>query len=556
MQVQTVHRRRAAAVRALWATSAAVAALTIFLAADAASGWAEGRRLAVYLVIFLASGTAVAGLAWAAWLRIPSPLYVARLIERHHPELKNALITFVELESGPAEDPSVAAAVGRQAARILSDADPTELLPSRGIHTPAMAAATAVSLLAGVFWMGQGVLFRPWVSAAEARPAAGDQATSPTTLALLKEPAFSVRPAASAENRSEALGAAIQADREKLKRLAEALAATAAGSSSSAGSTSQSTGLSAAGGVGQGTTRTPNAGPKSAEGSAAGSAQAGQSVSGQRSGTGCGQASSPAGGQAAGSASGGRESSASGAAGTECAGVGRSSRQTSGAGAAAGGAVKSSATSGRGQRPEAENAGQGGGGSSLAADGNEAGGATAGLRPGEAGTGGSAGGSATAARQGRSNGPPLVQRPQTADFPRNTLDAMRQVRRLIEEVDGRIRDGEVNDAFLGRMGMSNAEFHRFVAAWQRTLETAAPEADAPAGVSAVVEPDATTRGELIRPVMGSESRPVLGTAAPDKGDLVQGGDSHVSPRLRPAVAAYFEAVGRLAAQKPVKGSER
>jgi len=126
---------------------------------------------------------------------------------------------------------------------------------------------------------------------------------------------------------------------------------------------------------------------------------------------------------------------------------------------------------------------------------------------------------------------------------------MRQVRRLIEEADGRIRDGEVNDAFLGRMGMTNAEFHRFVAAWHRTLEAAAPEADAPAGVSAVVEPDAAARGELIRPAAGSESRPVLGGAASGVGDLVQGGDSRVSRRLRSAVAAYFEAAGRLAAEK-------
>ena len=296
VQVQKAHRRRAAAVRALWATSAAVAALTVFLAADAASGWAEGRRLAVYLVVAAASGTAVAGLALAAWLRIPSPLYVARLIERYHPELKNALITFVELESdppasrragttaggGPAEDPSVAAAVGRQAARILSGADPTEFLPSRGIRTPAIAAAAAVSILAGVLWMGQGVLFRPWVSAAQASPAAGEQATSPTTLAPLKEPALSVRPAASAgsgqaasaENRSEALGAAIQADREKLERLAEALAATAAGPGSSAASAGSGQAGSAAqsaaptgrmagdarGGTGQGTTQAASGG--------------------------------------------------------------------------------------------------------------------------------------------------------------------------------------------------------------------------------------------------------------------------------------------------------
>jgi hypothetical protein len=561
VQVQKAHRRRAAAARALWATSAAVAALTVFLAADAASGWAEGRRLAVYLVIALASGTAVVGLALAAWLRIPSPFYVARLIERRHPELKNALITYVELESDPAcperaeaaEDPSVAAAVGRQAAKVLSSADPTEFLPSRGIRTPALAATATVGLLAGVLWMGQGVLFRPWVSAAQAHsagsgqasPQAGEQATAPSALAAIMKTAGSVRPAASAgsgqaasaENRSEALGAAIQADREKLERLAEALAATpstgsgqaASAGSGQAGAAAQSAASSAAGGAGQATTQAASGGAQ--ELSQNGGCHP-QTKFGGDAATGQGTPKQHRLGVAPDS------------------GSSEIVSKSAGGSAAGGGAVKSSAAPGRGQRPEAESAGQGSGGSSLAADGNEAGGAMA-------GTGGSAGGEATAARQGGLDGPPLVQRPQTADFPRNTLDAMRQVRRLIEEADGRIRDGEVNDAFLGRMGMSNAEFHRFVAAWQRTLETAAPEADAPAGVSGVVEPDATARGELIRPAMGSESRPVLGTsAASDKGDLVQGGDSCVSPRLRPAVAAYFEAVGRLAAQKPVKGSER
>jgi len=602
VQVQKAHRRRAAAVRALWATSAAVAALTVFLAADAASGWAEGRRLAVYLVVAAASGTAVAGLALAAWLRIPSPLYVARLIERYHPELKNALITFVELESdppasrragttaggGPAEDPSVAAAVGRQAARVLSGADPTEFLPSRGIRTPAMAAAAAVSILAGVLWMGQGVLFRPWVSAAQASPAAGEQATSPTTLAPLKEPALSVRPAASAgsgqaasagsgqaasaENRSEALGAAIQADREKLERLAEALAATAAGPGSSAASA----------GSGQAGSAAQSAAPT---GRMAGDARGGTGQGTTQAASGGATKISQNGGCHPQTKFGGDAATGQGTPKPHRLGVAPDSGSSeivskSAGGSAAGGAVKSSAAPGRGQPPEAESAGQASG-EPLPNDGGDgagddgAAGATAGLRPGaaglrpggptppkqplrlrrlEAGTGGSVAGGMPAARQGGSDGPPLVQRPQTADFPRNTLDAMRRVRRLIEEADGRIRDGEVNDAFLGRMGMSHAEFHRFVAAWQRTLETSAPEADAPAGVSGVVESDATARGELIRPAMGSESRPVLGAAAADKGDLVQGGDSRVSLRLRPAVAAYFEAVGRLAAEKTVKGS--
>ena len=544
--VQRAHRRRAAAARALWAAASAVTALTVCMIADAAYGWAEGGRLFVYPAIAAAALAAVAGIALAAWMRIPSALYVARLIESRRPELRNALMTFVELESDPAcperaeaaEDPSLAAAVGRQATRSLSRADPGDFVSAGGIRLPAVAAATACGLLAAVLWMGQGVFFRPWIATAEAGPTAGKQATTPPALAAITKPAESVHPAAAAANPSEAIAAAIEADREKLERLAEALAATP-----SAGSVRQAHGPSTSR-TGQAASAGSQAGPKSDAGNTPGTACAGQGAPDQRGGAGRGQAIGPAGGQVAGSASGGAESSASGATGH----------------AARAGGTDQAAAGGQGPEPQSGIADQGAGGNSAGTGRSEAAGAMA-------GSGGSAGGEATAARQGGADGPPPAPGgwPQTADFPQNALDAMRRVRRLIEEADGRIRDGEVNDAFLGRIGMTSAEFHRFVAAWERTLETASPEAESAASacsgqaanVSVAAGAVAAARGELIRPETGSESRPVLGAAAaPDGGDLVQGGDARVSRRLRPAVAAYFEAAARLAAGKNAKVGER
>jgi len=141
---------------------------------------------------------------------------------------------------------------------------------------------------------------------------------------------------------------------------------------------------------------------------------------------------------------------------------------------------------------------------------------------------------------------------------------MRKVRRLIDEADTRLRDGEVTDAFLGRMGMSNAEFRRFIAAWQRQLEKPSPEPDAGASGDTRKSPAAPAAGssapvsgsapkvEFLPAGTGADARPVAGlapAAAAIQGGAVQGADTSVSVRMRPAVSAYFEAVGRLAAEK-------
>jgi len=146
-----------------------------------------------------------------------------------------------------------------------------------------------------------------------------------------------------------------------------------------------------------------------------------------------------------------------------------------------------------------------------------------------------------------SSAPPLPPLPQNAAFSEKILDAMRQVRQLIEAADERIRAGEAGDEFLGRIGMSNAEFRRFVAAWQRKLEAAAPEDPLPAP-PARQPGEPPKKGEVIPGGAGADARPIV-EAAPEAGTEAAAGDAgRVSARLRPSVAAYFEAVGRAAAK--------
>jgi hypothetical protein len=147
--------------------------------------------------------------------------------------------------------------------------------------------------------------------------------------------------------------------------------------------------------------------------------------------------------------------------------------------------------------------------------------------------------------------PPIQKRPQSTDFPEKTLDSMRRVRRIIGQADERLRDGEVTDAFLGRMGMSNAEFRRFVASWQRKLEAVAAAPVAATGPGEIRTEAAPTRAELLTGDPG-RARPVTvpGAATADgHRGLVQGSETPVSPRLQPAVSAYFEKVGRMGGQE-------
>jgi hypothetical protein len=128
------------------------------------------------------------------------------------------------------------------------------------------------------------------------------------------------------------------------------------------------------------------------------------------------------------------------------------------------------------------------------------------------------------------------------------LDSRRARQRIIRKAEERLREGDVSGAFLERMGMNHAEFRRFVTSWQRKFEASAhgpegvplpPPGDAPAVAGC---------GELLRPVHGAATSPARGEVTRGfdgpKG-LVQGSEARVSPRLRLAVAGYFDAIGRM-----------
>ncbi len=144
--------------------------------------------------------------------------------------------------------------------------------------------------------------------------------------------------------------------------------------------------------------------------------------------------------------------------------------------------------------------------------------------------------------------PPLPKRPQSSEFPREALDVMRQSQRLLEGADRRLRDGEVSDAFLGRMGMGGAEFRRFACAWQQNLVAAAAGPDVTAGPQGLRSVAGNAQADIARPTGAPAGRSIGGLAAAESRGAVETAQSAVSPRLRPAVAAYFETVGRLGAE--------
>lgn len=503
--VEAALRRRAAACAALWAGGAAAAGLTILLVADAAADFGPGVRPAVYLIAVVAAAAGIGLAAWAAGRRRPSPLYLARLIEGRRPELKNSLLTYVELRCAQGGDPSMCAAVGRRAGRILQDADPAEFVPQGSLRPATVAATASACVLTAAIWLAQGVVFHHWTASAQASPGARGRAGTAIPAAVvpggLAEAAAGAVGGPLSEGAAPELAAAILADGEKLERLAAALG-------------QQSPGLSPGQG-GQGTGRAESA---AGSGNAAGGG-------GSAEGAGGATESAAGGGNTAGGGStqgGGAAESAAGGGATESAAGGK---------AAGGGATQGGGA--------AESAGSGGATESA---------------PGGGRADPDGGGSPGRPPPGRATAPPLTPRPQPTNFPEKTLDAMRRIKRLIDGADERLRDGEVTDGFLGRMGMSNADFRRFVAAWQRKLEQAAPEA-ALSPPASLVPGAAPARGDLIGGGSGPDARPITGpdpSASDGRHGAVEGAEGQVSPRLRPAVAAYFETVGKLAAESGPK----
>jgi len=563
-EVQSALARRAAVRAGLWAAAAVLGATAGLLAVDGATGFAAGMRAVVYGLAAAGGAGIVAAAAMAGRARVLPPMCVARLIEQVRPDLKNALITFIELRADPAADPSICAAVGRRAARTLAEADPGDFVPAAGVGRAAWAATGAACVLGAMLWLTQGVLFGRGPAAAEAktRDAADVARLACPAVGNVADPrhGWTSQPChTGGTEAAETLAAALAADKEKLEKLAEALGEKprGAGQRASGGETGRDPG------VGSGS-RTNEEERSSASGSANGGAnEAGAGGDAGRAPGGCSEAhpngdkKPTANGQGPGSAAGAGDKSDGASQG------GISGHGPSGAGAS----PRTGGAKATGHEPDT------GAGDSLrkSTDASTTGSTAPAVgsnapasRPDEtasgsreAGPGGGPGDGSAKPPAGHAATPPLPKQPQSEAFPEKTLDAMRKVRRIIDEADARLREGEVTDAFLGRMGMSNAEFRRFVAAWQRQLERASPEPDPGAsgdvrGPAAAPAAGSAPKIEFLPAGAGTDARPVAGlapAAAAIQGGAVQGADANVSVRLRPAVSAYFEQVGRLAAEK-------
>jgi hypothetical protein len=491
-----------------WAAAATMIAMAGLLAVDGATNFAAAVRPIVYGLAMAAGAVTVGAALLAGRVQVLPPMCVVRLIEQVRPDLKNALLTFVELRSDPSADPSKIAAVARRAARILAEVDLCEFVPTVCVRRATYAAMGGACLLGVMLWLTQGVLFSRGPATAKAElmiasgsPLASAAQTQAGAAKSAKTPADPEKKPGS-EAAAQSLAAAMEADKENLQRLAEALA-----------------------GKPDGAGRAPSAGiaGRGAGDDGAGRGAGGQAPSGDAAGCGANQQ-APSAGQAVRASSG-----SSGARPNEerrlSADTGSSAAPAPSAGGAGRGASEQGPSAGNAPLPEGQ--------ASI-------------------GPGGAQGDGATKPPPAQASAPPLPKRPQSDALPEKTLDAMRKVRRSIDEADKRLREGEVTDAFLGRMGMSNAEFRRFVAAWQRQLDTAAPETSAapPGARQAPGEP--MSKVEFSTGGAGTDVRPITGpapAAAAIQGGAVQGADASASVRLRPAVAAYFETVGKLAAEK-------
>jgi hypothetical protein len=434
-------RRRAALRAALWSGAAVLAAATAILLADAATGFAAGGRAAVYGAVALGGAVALAAVTAATWLKVPAAAYVVRLIEQRRPDLRNGLITFLELWSGSLQDRSAGLAVAHRAARLLAEEQPETLVPHEPLRRPAVAAAAAAAILGAAVWLAQGVLFEPWIGGAQA----GARPTGNTPWISLQSP-----------------GAATPGQnlpRGSVQDQSPATSDVAAGPGRAQDLTGQT---SASGGGPEGAAALALAQQMSAEAETLGrlAAALGGSSPDPSSNSG-----GPGGAEA--DAAAGGPTTASAADATQGRGNG-GSQSLPGAQAQGGpGAAADRA------------AGQDKAGANPAAAGNtrEPGPGGTADKGGSTGTGGGAG----SPKSPVGNSPPIPERPQPAELPKNALDATRWAEHLIKEADARLRDGEVSEALLRDMGMSPAEFRRFVTTWKRRLGAAGgPDATGPA----------------------------------------------------------------------------
>ena len=159
----------------------------------------------------------------------------------------------------------------------------------------------------------------------------------------------------------------------------------------------------------------------------------------------------------------------------------------------------------------------------------------------------------TPRERGGEHGPPLTGGgvdPRTA--PEAVADTMRQ-RKPETDADHRGPNGnEPPRTFLGKMGANPADEKRYTTTWSagRPRPGARPDGAPPLGHAQTAKGPGD--GRLLEAGAGAGARPVVVPAdadAGERGKLIHAAEVRVSPRLRPAVRAYFERIGRLGAGK-------
>jgi len=455
-------RRRAATTAALWTSALALVALSAVVAADAALDLPTSA-----LLFALAAGAAaVAMAAGLAYRSRPSTLYLARLVERQRPELKEALVTLVELAADASSDRSMQRALARRAGRILSRDPPHTFLPVISWRRPGWALAAGVVTLGAVLWLGHGT------------------AGTVPAVARAARDGGAARSGAGGASSPGATGSPQHAPR---KRDGEHATARAGG-----GEGSEAVARAEGEGVRRG-------------------------VRAARDGAG----------------------DASGGEGSEDVARAEDARVRRGAGDVA---VRADCGSSRSSQSAETQANPDEDARPLPRQARA---------QGEGGSGvGGAAGERSRPRE-RPSASPLPQRTPDEAAPENVLDAMRRRKPHIE--DERAPDeAEVPRKFLGKMGVSPADDRRYTTAWSEGRQRPRPGPDAATSHRPARTVPGQVDGRVLEATGDAGARPVVVPAdagAGERGRLIHAAEVRVSPRLRPAVRAYFERIGRLASSE-------
>ncbi len=514
-------RRRSAARIGLWAAAGALAAWAGLVLVDAAVDFGPAWRPWIYAAAVLGGAAATGAAAATAWMRRPSVLYVARLVEDRRPELRTSLITFLEL----AADPDACDAVAARASRLLAQARAEHLAPAAPLRRPLIGGACAAAMLGAALWMGQGVVFRPWVRGAEGGFASRD-APSPAGAMGSRGPAEGQLPRSDDETGTPC--GPVPGPRDD-----GAVEPASAGGTDRADDRRGQESQAGAGGL-EGSAA-PALAPELARDLARDRERLERLAAAM-----AGPPNRGAGGE--------RQNAGS------LSEHGRRRNASIGARDRSGQPVSPPSLQGEGRAnadraAEPPNVAPSGAGDRGVTDGAR--GATDGHVPGTGGGGatGIAGGPAV---------DPLPERPQPAEFPRDALDATRWAERLIRKADERLADGEAGDGSLREMGMGPAELRRFVTSWKRRFDAAGvggPTMSPPAGPGRRIRD--TEPGEVLHTAGDAAARPLVDRPShgPDGAPAIQEDVSRVAPHLRPYVEAYFEALGRAAAETPTASGE-